>query len=501
MHNASPVTDFRALRSPKSRTDATPPTTLAGRERRTKIVCTLGPASGTPAMIESLIHAGLNVARINTSHGTPESHARLIENVRTVAHKLGAYVPVLLDLSGPKMRIGNIAAGSAMLRASDTFVLTQRPVPGDWKEVSINYPPLVTDVNPGDRILMGDGEIELLVRSKTPTDVVCEVVVGGELKPNKGVNAPGVRLRETVPTEKDLAAVDFGIEHGVDYFALSFVRSVEEVRKLRWVLREKGADIAIIVKIEKREALDNLEPIVEASDAVMIARGDLGLEMPIQQVPLIQKELIKKALEMCKPVITATQMLESMIQNPRPTRAEAADIANAVFDGTDAVMLSGETASGKYPIEAVRTMAEVAEASEARIDYASHFADVAPDITKSIPEAVAHAACFTAAEIGARVILCCTRSGQTALYVSNYRAPTKIAVISPHEPTLKRAMLYWNTTSVRIEPRSDTDAMIQAAKDAVVAAGVAQRGERVVVVAGVPVDVPGTTNMIKADVL
>jgi pyruvate kinase len=452
-------------------------------------------------MIESLIHAGLNVARINTSHGTPESHARLIENVRTVAHKLGAYVPVLLDLSGPKMRIGSIAAGSATLRAGDTFVLTQRPVPGDWKEVSISYPPLVTDVNPGDGILMGDGEIELRVRSKTPTDVVCEVVVGGELKPNKGVNAPGVRLRETVPTEKDLAAVDFGIQHGVDYFALSFVRSVEEVRRLRWVLREKGADIAIITKIEKREALDNLEPIVEASDAVMIARGDLGLEMPIQQVPLIQKELIKKALEMSKPVITATQMLESMIQNPRPTRAEAADIANAVFDGSDAVMLSGETASGKYPVEAVRTMAEVAEASEARIDYASHFADVVPDTTKSIPEAVAHAACFTAVEIGARVILCCTRSGQTALYVSNYRAPTKIAVISPHEPTLKRAMLYWNTTSVKIEPRSDTDAMIQAAKDAVVAAGVAQRGERVVVVAGVPVDVPGTTNMIKADVL
>jgi pyruvate kinase len=493
--------DFRALRSPKSRASATPATTLAGRERRTKIVCTLGPASESTSMIESLVHAGMNMARINASHGNPESHARLIANVRAVAKKLDAYVPILLDLTGPKMRIGSIAAGSAALRAGDPFVITSRAVPGDWKEVSINYAPLVTDVNLGDRILMGDGEIELRVRSKSPTDVECEVVVGGELKPNKGVNVPGIKLREVVPTEKDLVNVDFGIAHDVDYFALSFVRTVEEVRRLRWVLREKGSDIPIIAKIEKREALDNLEQIMDASDAVMIARGDLGLEMPIQQVPLIQKDVIQKAREMSKPVITATQMLESMIQNPRPTRAEAADIANAVFDGTDAVMLSGETASGKYPIEAVRTMAEVAEASEARIEYAARFAQIAVDTTKSVPEAVAHAACFTAIEIGARVILCCTRSGQTALYVSNYRAPTKIAVISPHEPTLKRTMLYWNTTSVKIEPTRDTDTMIQAAKDAVVAAGVAQRGDRVVVVAGVPVDVPGTTNMIKADVL
>lgn len=495
------MSTFRLGRSPQPGAHASPPTTLAGRERRTKIVCTLGPASESPSMIESLIHAGMNVARINASHGNPEGHARLIANVRAVAQKLDAYVPILLDLTGPKMRIGNIAAGSATLRAGDSFIITSRAVPGDWKEVSINYPALVTDVGIGDRILMGDGEIELRVRGKSDTNVECEVVVGGELRPNKGANVPGIKLRETVPTEKDLVNVDFGIAHGVDYFALSFVRSVEEVRRLRWVLREKGVDIPIIAKIEKREALENLEEIMDAADAVMIARGDLGLEMPIQQVPLIQKEVIKKALEMSKPVITATQMLESMIQNPRPTRAEAADIANAVFDGTDAVMLSGETASGKYPIEAVRTMAEVAEASEARIEYAARFAQVAVDETKSIPEAVAHAACFMALEIGARVILCCTRSGQTALYVSNYRAPTKIAVISPHEPTLKRTMLFWNTTSVKIAPLKETDAMIQAAKDAVVAAGVAQRGDRVVVVAGVPVDVPGTTNMIKADVL
>jgi pyruvate kinase len=473
----------------------------AAAGRRTKIVCTLGPASETPDKIEALIDAGMNVARINLSHGTRESHARMMDAVRSVAAKLGVYVPVLLDLSGPKMRIRSLAAGSAQLRAGDPFTLTTRDVPGDWKEVSINYARLVSDVAGGDRILMGDGEIELRVRSKTATDVVCDVVVGGELKSNKGLNAPGVRLSETVPTERDLESVAFGIEHGADFFALSFVRTVEEVQRLRRLLREKGSDIPIITKIEKKEALDELTGILDASDAVMIARGDLGLELPIQQVPLVQKDVIRAALAAAKPVITATQMLESMIQNPRPTRAEAADIANAVFDGTDAVMLSGETASGRYPVEAVRTMAEVASASEARIDYAARFAEQAPQPGASIPEAVAHSACAVAIEIGASVILCCTRSGQTALYVSNHRAPARIAVISPHDPTLKRTMLYWNTISVRIAGGGDTDTMIGRARDAVLAAGIAQRGDRVVVVAGVPVDVPGTTNMIKADVL
>ncbi|HEX5132221.1 MAG TPA: pyruvate kinase [Candidatus Krumholzibacteria bacterium] len=473
----------------------------AQSSRRTKIVATLGPASDTPEMIEALIRAGMNVARINTSHGTTNDHARLLQTVRDVAARLDVYVPILLDLSGPKMRIGTLAAGSAMLRAGDSFQLTTRPVEGDWREVSISYEPLVADIAVGDRILMGDGEIELRVVSKNATDVNCQVVVGAELKSNKGINAPGVKLRETVPTQKDLESIDFGIREGVDYFALSFVRSVEEVSRLRQLLRQKDADIAIIAKIEKKEALENLHGILDASDAVMIARGDLGLEMPIEQVPLIQKDLIRHALVASKPVITATQMLESMIQNPRPTRAEAADIANAVFDGTDAVMLSGETASGKYPVEAVRTMAEVAEASESRVDYAGRFAAVAAHPGRSIPEAVAHAACFTAIEIGARLILCCTRSGQTALYVSNHRSPTRIAVISPHVPTLKRTMLYWSTASVKIGPSSDTDSMIEAAKQAVVAAGLAARGDRVVVVAGVPVDVPGTTNMIKADVI
>jgi pyruvate kinase len=478
-----------------------PDTRLAITSRRTKIVCTLGPASDSPAMIEALIDAGMNVARINMSHGSPDTHARMIDTVRDVSKRMGVYLPVLLDLSGPKMRIGALAAGKATLKAGESFTLTTRAVAGDWREVTINYQPLITDVKKDDRILMGDGEIELRVVSKTATDVVCEVVNGGELKSNKGINAPGVRLSESVPTERDLKSVAFGIDHGADYFALSFVRTAAEVQHLRELLRGKGSDIPIITKIEKKEALDNLPAILEASDAVMIARGDLGLELPIQQVPLIQKDIIRAALAAAKPVITATQMLESMIQNPRPTRAEAADIANAVFDGTDAVMLSGETASGKYPVESVRTMAEVAQASEARIDYAGRFAEQPPEPGTSIPEAVAHSACAVAIEIGAKLILCLTRSGQTALFVSNHRAPTPIVVISPHEPTLKRTMLFWSTISVRVASGGDTDTMIGKAKEAVVAAGVAKRGDRIVVVAGVPVDVPGTTNMIKADVL
>ncbi len=274
--------------------------------RRTKIVATLGPASDSPEMIEALLRAGMNVVRINTSHGTPEGHRRLIDIVRSVSKRTGVYVPVLLDLSGPKMRIGAMAAGSAALRSGQPFTLTTRDVAGDWREVSINYPALVTDVAAGDSILMGDGEIELRVARTTGTDVVCEVVVGGDLKSNKGINAPGVKLRETVPTRKDLVSIDFGIRAGVDFFALSFVRTAAEVLLLRELLREKGADIPIIAKIEKKEALDNLEGILDAADAVMIARGDLGLEMPIEQVPLIQKDVIRAALVASKPVITAS---------------------------------------------------------------------------------------------------------------------------------------------------------------------------------------------------
>lgn len=474
---------------------------LPSTARRTKIVCTLGPASDSPEMIDALIHAGMNVVRINCSHSTHERHAATISNVRKVASGLGVYIPILLDLSGPKMRIGGFAAGSVQVKTGDEFTLTTREVDGDWREVEIKYPSLVTDVKEGDRIIMGDGEIELRVKSKTKADIVCEVVLGGELKSSKGINVPGIHLREAIPTEKDLRDVKFGIAQGVDWVAQSFVRNVDDVRRLRAAIADAGGDVPIVAKVEKREALDDIDAIVNEADGVMIARGDLGLDMPIEQVPLIQKDLTTMAQSCAKPVITATQMLESMIENPRPTRAEAADIANAVFDGTDAVMLSAETATGKHPVEAVRTMSDIAMASETRIDYSRQFTRTRLRLGLSIPEAIAHTACFTSIEIDAKVIICCTRSGQTALYVSNNRPPAKIAVVSPHEDTLHRTMLYWHTHPIRIDPELDTDAMITSAKKAVLAAGIARRGDRVVIVAGVPVDVPGTTNMIKADTL
>jgi pyruvate kinase len=473
--------------------------TLPSPTRRTKIVCTLGPASRSRDTIRRLVGAGMNVARVNCSHGTHDEHAETVAGVRAVAAELGVTIPVLLDLSGPKMRIGSIAGGYADLDVGGEYTLTTREIEGTADGVSIDYPELIDDLNEGDRILMGDGEIELRVVSTTDTDARCEVVVGGELRSRKGINAPGVKLRGTVPTKKDLDDAKFGLSQGVDWFALSFVRSAEEIERLRSVVAEAGTPI--VAKIEKREALDCIGDILATADGVMVARGDLGLEFPIEDVPLVQKDLIRAALGAGKPVITATQMLESMMTNPRPTRAEAADIANAVFDGTDAVMLSGETAAGRYPVEAVRTMASIAKASEGRIDYTSRFKSRIHDHELGIAEAVSHAACHTAVVTRARVIICCTRSGQTARYVSNYRPDAKIAVVSPSEETLRRAMLYWNTHPIAIELFPNTDSMIEAAKAAVLAAGIAERGDRVVVVAGVPVNVPGTTNMIKADTL
>jgi pyruvate kinase len=443
----------------------------------------------------------MGVVRINMSHGTREEHAGTIQRVRSAATKLGLHVPILMDLTGPKMRIGAFTEGSVQLAAGDPFTLTSRDVPGDQSIVSINYPPLVADITLGDRILMGDGEIELSAKSKTGSDILCEVVIGGELRSHKGINAPGVKLAEEVPTQKDIDDALFGIEQNVDWFALSFVRFAREVDRLRDFLIDHGSEIPVVVKIEKREALENLDEILEVTNAVMIARGDLGLELPIAEVPLIQKDVIRSAVKKGRPVITATQMLESMIEHPRPTRAEAADVANAVFDGTDAVMLSGETAMGRYPVEAVRTMARVVAASEARIDYRSRLSGVALQEHGPIADAIAHAACQTAIEMDARAIVCCTRSGQTARLVSRYRPPMPIVAVSPDPKTLRRVGLYWNTVAADAPVQKDVDEMIAAAKAAVLRAGVAGEGDRVVVVAGVPIDEPGTTNVLKGDIL
>ena len=443
----------------------------------------------------------MNVVRINMSHGDHDSHAATIAAVRAEAHKRSLHIPIMMDLTGPKMRIGSFAAGSVELAPGAGFTLTAGDAPGDENAVPVNYPPLIGDCKAGDRILMGDGEIELRVVASDDAGLRCEVVIGGELKSNKGINAPGVKLSEKVPTDKDLDDATFGVEQGVDWFALSFVRYPGEIERLREFLRGLGVDIPVLVKLEKKEALDDLDGILRVADAVMVARGDLGLELPIAEVPLAQKEIIRMAVARGRPVITATQMLESMIENPRPTRAEAADVANAVFDGTDAVMLSGETAIGKYPVETVETMAKIAVASESRIDYASQLSDARLSHHDHIATAIAHAACSTAVEIGARAIICCTRSGKTARLVSRFRPPMPVVAVSPDEETLRRVGLYWNTFAVAAASQDTVDTMLDNAKAAVLLSGIAGDGDRVVIVAGVPVNVPGTTNILKADVL
>lgn len=443
----------------------------------------------------------MNIARLNFSHGSHEEHAKVISHLKTVSRELKARVPILQDLSGPKMRIGKLVKGKIELVSNEKFVLTGQELLGDESKVSVNVPELIESLKPGDQILLGDGQIELRVLSNKDTDVNCEVVIGGELKSNQGINAPGVALKKTVPTEKDVQDLIFGIKQGVDWVAQSFVRSADELKMLRSIIKENKADVPIIAKLEKREALDDLDRIIQEADGVMIARGDMGLEMPIQEVPLIQKEIIKKASRVGKPVITATQMLESMIWNPRPTRAEVADIANAVFDGTDALMLSGETAVGKYPVEATRMMGEVASATEERIDYIELFKRRPVRPRDDVHEAMAHAACHTALEIGAKVIICCTRSGQTARLVSKFRPHATIAVASPYENVLQQSVLLWGTYPIKIQLAEDTDEMITEAKKATLESGLASSGDRVVIVAGIPFDIPGITNIIKADVL
>ena len=471
------------------------------QRKRTNIVCTIGPASNSPEMLRSLIESGMNVARISFSHGSHADHAQTIANLKTVSKQLGVRIPILQDLSGPKMRIGKFSDEAIELSVDARFTLTTREVIGDHDTVSISYPELVSDLKPGDHILLADGEIELCVTSTTSTDIVCKVVAGGLLGSNKGISVPGISLQVSIPTPKDIEDLRLGVDHGVDWVAQSFIRSGADVQNLRSTLREHDSDIPIIAKLEKREALDDLDRIFTEADGVMVARGDLGLEVPLPEVPLIQKEIIKWANLVGKPVITATQMLESMIVNPRPTRAEVTDIANAIIDGTDALMLSGETAIGAYPSDAVRTMAEVATTTETTIDYIDYFKRQPITLEESVPDAIAHAACHTAIEIGAKAIICCTRTGQTARLVAKYRPPAPIAVVSPYETTLRRAGLFWGAFPVLTEFAPDTDTMIAGAKQAVLKSGLAQAGEQVVIIAGIPADAPGTTNMIKADIL
>jgi len=468
--------------------------------RRTKIVATLGPATSTPERIAGLIRAGMNVARLNFSHGTHAEHAARIAMVRRAAAEAGRHVAILQDLQGPKIRTGPLENGQPVeLVAGQRFVITTEPIVGNANRVSTTYRALPLDVRPRDRILLSDGLIELVVIGHTDTEVETEVVHGGRLREHQGINLPGVRVSAPAATEKDFVDLAFGLEQGVDYVALSFVRRASDVREVKEFIRRAGKQTPVIAKIERPEALDVLPEILAEADGIMVARGDLGVEMPPERVPIMQKQIIAAANRAMLPVITATQMLESMIHNPRPTRAEASDVANAILDGTDAVMLSGETAAGAYPIEAVQMMALIADAVEDSLIGSPHSTSPRWEITtaQSTPRAIAAAACTIANALPVRFIVVLTQSGASARLVSHYRPQVPILAFCPSEETARRTSLYWGVTPIVIEARDRLDELEQQIVRHMRDMGIVQRGDLIVLSGGHPVYRYGPTNFLK----
>ncbi|MBI1854095.1 MAG: pyruvate kinase [Planctomycetes bacterium] len=461
---------------------------------RTKIVATIGPATATPARIEKLIRAGADVLRLNSSHGTEASREGLFRAARRASARVGSGTAILVDLQGPKIRTGPLEGGVPFrARVGDRLVVTTRPIVGRPGLVSTGYRRLAREVSPGDRILVADGAIELRALSVSGPDVACRVVVGGMFGERKGINLPGVRTRVTIPTAKDLRDLRLAVEWGADLIALSFVRGPEDVRRLRCALGRHA--IPIVAKIEKPEAVLHLDAILDECEGVMVARGDLGVEMPVERVPLLQKEIIRRANAHVRLVITATQMLESMMDNPRPTRAEASDVANAVLDGTDAVMLSGETAAGKFPIEAVRVMDRIVRATEAGAATSRANENVLA-IDGSVYRATAHAACTAALESRARAIVVFTTSGRTAQYLAKLRPCVPIVAVTPSESVRRQLAIAWGVTAVVARTGRTTDALLRAGDAAIRQSRILRRGDPVVVVAGTT-PVRGATNLLK----
>jgi len=463
--------------------------------RRTKIVATIGPASRSPRMIEYLIRAGLDVARLNFSHSTHAEHADSISILRETANRLHKPIAILSDLQGPKIRTGPLAGGMPVtLRAGQRFVITTARVLGDSTRVSTTFTPLPREVHKGDRILLADGLIELRVEGVRGGEVVCEVMNGGELGEHKGINLPGVRLRVSAITPKDRADLAFALAHGANYVAVSFVRRAEDVLQAKAAIRRAGKDTPVIAKLEKPEAIENLDAILRVADGVMVARGDLGVEMNLERVPVVQKEIIARAREFRRPVITATQMLESMTQNPRPTRAEASDVANAIFDGTDAVMLSAETAAGRYPVESVAMMARIIEEAEASI---RDFPRTVPQEQLKVAETVAELVCHASRELHMKLIAVFTHSGFTARLVSRYRPQAPIIAFSPEAETRRRLALIWGVVPKNIRDVRKIDGLAEIAEERLLEERLVRKGDVIAIVAGTPMGVRGTTNFMK----
>jgi pyruvate kinase len=467
--------------------------------RHSKIVCTLGPATRSPRMIRKLIQAGMNVARLNFSHGTHEEHARSISILREAAVALKKPIAILADLQGPKIRTGALAGGgTVLLRTGQRFVITTAKVLGDSTRVNTTFYPMPREVKQGDRILLSDGLIELRVESTTHHEVICQVANGGLLGENKGINLPGVKLHVPALTQKDRADLRFALSQGADYIAVSFVRRPEDVVLAKTLVKRAKKDTPVIAKLEKPEAIENLEEILRVADGVMVARGDLGVEMKPECVPVVQKNIIARARENRRPVITATQMLESMTENPRPTRAEASDVANAIFDGSDAVMLSAETATGKYPVEAVGMMARIIEEAEASIQ---EFPRPAGTERLKVAETVAELVCHASRELHMKVIAVFTHSGFTARLVSRYRPLVPIVAFSPEATTRRRMALLWGVTPKSIADVKKIDALPAIAEKRLVEERLVKTGDVIGIVAGTPMGRRGTTNFMKFHVI
>ena len=465
--------------------------------RKTKIICTLGPSTDQEGVLRELVANGMNVARFNFSHGSHEEHLGRFEKLKAIREELGKPVAALLDTKGPEIRLKDFKNGTEMLEAGQTFTLTTREVEGTKEICSITYKDLPQDVQPGGTIMLDDGLIKLQIVTVNDTDIVCKVLNNGKIKNKKGVNVPGVHLSMPYMSQRDRDDIIFGAQQGFDFIAASFVRTAQDVYDIRNLLNEYDSDIRIIAKIENREGVNNIDSILAAADAVMVARGDLGVEIDFTELPGIQKNIIERSFSFGKPIVTATQMLDSMIVNPRPTRAEISDVANAIYDGTSAIMLSGETAAGAYPVEALKTMSAIAERTEQEgFHLRGHTMDFNPGKI-SVSDATAHAACLTARDVNAAAIVTVSESGTTARLLSKYRPKQPIIACVMDEQVQRQLSLSWGITSLLMGPAHSTDELIEMSTALAEKNGYLHNGELAVVTAGVPVGVSGTTNMIK----
>ena len=465
--------------------------------RKTKIICTLGPSTDKDGVLRELVANGMNVARFNFSHGSHEEHKGRLDNLKAIRAELGKPVAALLDTKGPEIRLKEFKNGVEMLEAGQTFTLTTREVEGTKEICSITYKDLPQDVHEGGTIMLDDGLIKLRITNVTDTDITCEVLNSGKIKNKKGVNVPGVHLSMPYLSQRDRDDIIFGVQQGFDFIAASFVRTAQDVYDIRNLLNEYDSNLRIIAKIENREGVNNIDSILAAADAVMVARGDLGVEIDFTELPGIQKSVIDRSFSFGKPIVTATQMLDSMMVNPRPTRAEISDVANAIYDGTSAIMLSGETAAGAYPVEALKTMSAIAERTENEVHYRDNRLVDASNGQISVSDATAHAACLTAKDVNASAIVTVSESGNTARLLSKYRPAQPIIACVMNEQVQRQLAISWGITPLMMALAHSTDELIEMSTNLAKENGYLHDGELAVVTAGVPVGVSGTTNMIK----